>query len=121
MTVSGNLAGSLFFAAIFVKYTGLVTEPINTFITNAANSRGSLPWHQVFLRGIGCNIMVGVDGYTFGGFPHLFSRLQVCLAVYVATQAADVISKIAGIYMTLSVFVVLQMEHVVADMFLIPM
>ncbi|GHJ84805.1 hypothetical protein NliqN6_1207 [Naganishia liquefaciens] len=98
----GNLAGSLFFAAILVKYTGLVTEPINTFITNAANSRGSLPWHQVFLRGIGCNIMV-------------------CLAVYVATQAADVISKIAGIYMTLSVFVVLQMEHVVADMFLIPM
>lgn len=100
--VLGNLGGSLFFAAILVKYTGLVTAPIETFIVNAANTRGSLPWHELFLRGIGCNIMV-------------------CLAVYVATQAADVISKIVGIYFTLSIFVSLQMEHVVADMFTIPM
>ncbi|KAJ9110019.1 hypothetical protein QFC20_003093 [Naganishia adeliensis] len=98
----GNLAGSLFFAAILVRYAGLVTDPIRTFITNAANSRGVLPWHEVFLRGIGCNIMV-------------------CLAVYVATQAADVISKVVGVYFVLSAFVVLQFEHVVADMFTIPM
>ncbi|KAI5454280.1 hypothetical protein NCC49_004340 [Naganishia albida] len=98
----GNLAGSLFFAAILVRYAGLVTDPIRTFITNAANSRGVLPWHEVFLRGIGCNIMV-------------------CLAVYVATQAADVISKVVGVYFVLSAFVVIQYEHVVADMFTIPM
>lgn len=46
---------------------------------------------------------------------------QVCLAVYVATQAADVISKVVGVYFVLSAFVVIQYEHVVADMFTIPM
>ncbi|KAJ9124889.1 hypothetical protein QFC24_002818 [Naganishia onofrii] len=98
----GNLAGSLFFAAILVRYAGLVTPPIRTFILNAANSRGVLPWHEVFLRGIGCNIMV-------------------CLSVWAATQAADVVSKVVSIYLVLSAFVVIQYEHVVADMFLIPM
>lgn len=43
------------------------------------------------------------------------------MAVYVATQAADVISKVVGVYFVLSAFVVLQFEHVVADMFTIPM
>jgi formate/nitrite transporter FocA (FNT family) len=62
--VLGNLGGSLFFAAILVKYTGLVTAPIETFITNAANTRGALPWHELFLRGIGCNIMVRLELWT---------------------------------------------------------
>lgn len=82
--VLGNLAGSLFFAAILVKYTGLVTAPINTFITNAANSRGSLPWHEVFLRGIGCNIMVSRPAAGMEAFSSVFSviGLPVCLRCY---------------------------------------
>jgi formate/nitrite transporter FocA (FNT family) len=100
--VWGNLAGSLFFAAILVRYSGLASGPVATFVTNTAATRGSLEWHQVFLRGIGCNIMV-------------------CLAVFVATMSSDLFGKILGIYVVLSAFVISQFEHVVADMFIIPL
>jgi len=98
----GNLAGSLFFGAIFIRYSGLASGPVETFITNTAATRGSLEWHQVFLRGIGCNIMV-------------------CLAVFVAQMSSDLVGKVFGIYFVLSAFVVSQFEHVVADMFVIPL
>lgn len=55
--VWGNLAGSLFFAAILTRYTHLATGDVRTFILNTAQTRGNLAWHEVFLRGIGCNIM----------------------------------------------------------------
>jgi formate/nitrite transporter FocA (FNT family) len=84
-TVWGNLAGSLFFGAIFIRYSGLATGPVETFITNTAATRGSLEWHQVFLRGIGCNIMV-------------------CLAVFVAQMSSDLVGKVFGIYFVLSAF-----------------
>jgi formate/nitrite transporter FocA (FNT family) len=120
------LAGSLFFGAIFIRYSGLASGPVETFITNTAATRGSLEWHQVFLRGIGCNIMV-------------------CLAVFVAQMSSDLVGKVFGIYFVLSAFgeslrgfqlgerggleltcdtpciVVSQFEHVVADMFVIPL
>jgi formate/nitrite transporter FocA (FNT family) len=84
-TVWGNLAGSLFFGAIFIRYSGLASGPVETFITNTAATRGSLEWHQVFLRGIGCNIMV-------------------CLAVFVAQMSSDLVGKVFGIYFVLSAF-----------------
>ncbi|KIM40176.1 hypothetical protein M413DRAFT_73294 [Hebeloma cylindrosporum] len=56
----GNLAGSLFFAAILVHYTGIVsTEPYITFIKAFALKKAHDPhWHQIFLRGVGCNWLV---------------------------------------------------------------
>jgi len=99
----GNLAGSLFFGMILVRYTGLITGPISTFVQNAAVARAVTPmWHELFLRGIGCNIMV-------------------CMAVYLASQGSDLFSKVVGIWIPLSTFVVLQYEHVVADMFTLPL
>ena len=102
LEVFGNLAGSLFFGAIFIRYSGLASGPVANFIETTATTRGNLEWHQVFLRGIGCNVMV-------------------CLAVFVAQMASDLFGKVFGVYFVLSAFVVSQFEHVVADMFLIPL
>lgn len=99
----GNLAGSLFFSHILIYYAGLVNSPaIRSFIVNAAESRSGAQWHQLFLRGIGCNIMV-------------------CMSVYLASQASDLLSKAVGVWIPLSTFVIIQFEHVVADMFTIPL
>jgi formate/nitrite transporter FocA (FNT family) len=64
----GNLAGSLFFAAILVRYADLSTAAITNFIVMTAQTRAvTTAWHAQFLRGIGCNIMVRSDFCTMRG------------------------------------------------------
>ncbi|PFH51559.1 hypothetical protein AMATHDRAFT_74908 [Amanita thiersii Skay4041] len=100
----GNLAGSLFFAAILVHYTGIVsTQPYITAIQSFAIHKAKDPhWHQIFLRGIGCNWLV-------------------CVAVWQAAGAADTLSKIVSIWIPIWVFVACGFDHVVANMFSIPL
>jgi len=100
----GNLAGSLFFAAILVHYTGIVsTEPYISFIQTFAVHKAVEPqWHQIFLRGIGCNWLVSV-------------------AVWQAAGARDTISKIFAIWIPIWIFVACGYDHVVANMFSVPL
>ncbi|KAJ4002154.1 Formate/nitrite transporter [Lentinula boryana] len=100
----GNLVGSLFFGAILVKYSGIVsTAPYNTYIVEFAMKKASEPeWHQIFLRGIGCNWLV-------------------CIAVWQAAGARDTISKILAIWIPIWVFVACSYDHVVANMFSVPL
>mgnify|MGYP000903911763 FL=1 len=56
---------------------------------------------QVFWRAIGCNWLV-------------------CLAVYLAIASDDIIGKILGIWFPIFAFVAIGFEHVVANMFFIP-
>jgi formate/nitrite transporter FocA (FNT family) len=55
----------------------------------------------VFFRAIGCNWLV-------------------CLAVYLAIASDDIIGKILGIWFPIMAFVAIGFEHVVANMFFIP-
>ncbi|KAJ3808479.1 putative formate/nitrite transporter [Lentinula lateritia] len=100
----GNLVGSLFFGAILVKYSGIVsTAPYDTYIVEFAMKKASEPeWHQIFLRGIGCNWLV-------------------CIAVWQAAGARDTISKIFAIWLPIWVFVACGYDHVVANMFSVPL
>ncbi|KAI3618671.1 formate nitrite [Moniliophthora roreri] len=100
----GNLVGSLFFAAILVRYSGIVSaEPYHTSIQMFAIHKAADPeWHQIFLRGIGCNWLV-------------------CIAVWQAAGAKDTISKIFAIWIPIWVFVACGFDHVVANMFSIPL
>lgn len=59
-------------------------------------------FHQVFLRAIGCNWLV-------------------CLACYLSLMAKDVTSKVFSIWWPIVAFVSLGLDHVVANMFLIPL
>ncbi|KAL1728848.1 Formate/nitrite transporter [Schizophyllum commune] len=100
----GNLVGSLFFAAILVKYSGIFdAEPYHTYAQTFALKKAADPeWHQIFLRGIGCNWLV-------------------CVAVWQAADARETISKIFSIWIPIWVFVACSFDHVVANMFAIPL
>ncbi|KAI0055187.1 Formate/nitrite transporter [Artomyces pyxidatus] len=100
----GNLTGSLFFAAILVKYSGIIsTAPYDTFVqTFALHKAGEPEWHQIFLRGIACNWLVSV-------------------AIWQATGAQETISKIYAIWIPIWIFVACGYDHVVANMFSVPL
>jgi len=100
----GNLTGSLFFAAILVKYSGIIsTAPYNEFVVAFAIRKAGTPqWHEIFLRGIGCNWLVSI-------------------AVWQAAGARDTISKIYAIWIPIWIFVACGYDHVVANMFAVPL
>ncbi|KAF9051227.1 Formate/nitrite transporter [Hymenopellis radicata] len=100
----GNLIGSLFFAAILVHYSGIIsTPPYNTSVQTFAIHKAADPhWHQIFLRGIGCNWLV-------------------CVAVWQAAGAKDTLSKIVALWIPIWVFVACAFDHVVANMFSVPL
>ncbi|EXJ62459.1 hypothetical protein A1O7_02896 [Cladophialophora yegresii CBS 114405] len=104
VTFWGNLAGSLFIVALITGYGGIFdsaaykTEVIK-FVTTKQVTPG---WHEVFLRGIGANWLV-------------------CLACYLGMSGREYISKIVGIWWPTFAFVSLGFDHVVANMFFVPM
>lgn len=100
----GNLSGSLFSAAILVRYSGVISsEPYITGVRSYAQRKAVDPqFHQIFLRGIGCNILV-------------------CIAVWLATGARETTSKLIAIWIPIWIFVACSFDHVVANMFYIPL
>ncbi|CAE6425572.1 unnamed protein product [Rhizoctonia solani] len=100
----GNLTGSLFFAGVLVKASGILSaEPYPTYVRSFVLHKAMDPhWHQIFLRGIGCNWLV-------------------CIAVWQAMAATEVISKIVAIFIPIFTFVAAGFDHVVANMFFIPL
>jgi len=54
-------------------------------------------------------------------FRGIMCNWLVCIAVWQATAAQDVAGKILGIFWPICAFVAIGYEHVVANMFLIPM
>ena len=59
-------------------------------------------WHMIFLRGIGANWLV-------------------CLACFLAFMAREFFSKVVAIWWPTFAFVCLGFDHVVANMFFVPM
>lgn len=104
LVLFGNLTGSLFFAGVLVKASGILSaEPYPTYVRSFVIHKAMDPhWHQIFLRGIGCNWLV-------------------CIAVWQAMAATDVISKIIAIFIPIFTFVAAGFDHVVANMFFIPL
>nr|WP_319373533.1 formate/nitrite transporter family protein [uncultured Methanobacterium sp.] len=111
-----NLVGALFVAYFLAYLTGILTaDPWAATAVTIAKTKAlggaqfvaagktvtSLTWVQVFLRAIGCNWLV-------------------CLAVYLAVSSDDIIGKIFGIWFPIMAFVTIGFEHVVANMFFIP-
>ncbi|CAE6422314.1 unnamed protein product [Rhizoctonia solani] len=120
LVLFGNLTGSLFFAGVLVKgrsntvahmgnglikpitASGVISaEPYPTYMRSFVLHKAMDPhWHQIFLRGIGCNWLV-------------------CVAVWQAMAATDVISKIIAIFIPIFTFVAAGFDH--ANMFFIPL
>jgi len=100
----GNLTGSLFFAGILVKYSGIIdSAPYDTYAASFAEHKAVEPhFYQIFLRGIACNWLV-------------------CIAVWQAAGARDTVSKIFAIWIPIWIFVSCGYDHVIANMFSIPL
>ena len=98
----GNFIGALFVAFFLAYLTGLLTkEPYSSYISNIAAAKVSLSWGEAFWRAVGCNWLV-------------------CLAVWMAISAEDILGKILAIWFPIMAFVTLGFEHSVANMFFIP-
>ncbi|KAK9893752.1 hypothetical protein P389DRAFT_191322 [Cystobasidium minutum MCA 4210] len=98
----GNLVGTLFWDALLVKYSGIFTPSYAAYAIKFASTKVVTPtWGMILLRGIGCNLLV-------------------CLAVWQATGAREVISKIIALWIPIFIFVALGFDHVVANMYYIP-
>ncbi|KAF2756314.1 Formate/nitrite transporter [Pseudovirgaria hyperparasitica] len=104
ITFWGNLAGALFVVSIIFGYGNVFAkDPYLTEIHNFVRTKQVVPmWHNIFLRGIGCNWLV-------------------CLGCFFGFQARDLASKIIGIWFPIFAFVALGFDHVVANMFFVPM
>ena len=111
-----NLVGALFVAYVLAYLTGILTaDPWAATAVTIAKTKAlggaqfvsagktvtSLNFWQVLFRAIGCNWLV-------------------CLAVYLAIASDDIIGKIFGIWFPIMAFVTIGFEHVVANMFFIP-
>jgi len=93
--------------AFMIYYSGLLFNPDHS-LNNAGNRalfvaslKSHLPFMQVFLRAILCNWLV-------------------CLAIWMAISALDIISKIFAIIFPIMTFVASGFEHSIANMYFIP-
>ncbi|KAK2040983.1 hypothetical protein LZ31DRAFT_603146 [Colletotrichum somersetense] len=97
-----NLAGCLLFAGFLAWWTDtLDSDAQRAYAVAQAEGRVNVNWAYNFLRGIGCDWLVG-------------------LAVYLATSGKDNFSKIVGIWIPVWTFVNLGYQHSVANFFLVP-
>ena len=95
-----NLVGSVLLALIVV-YTGILDGDAGTKAMAIAEGKASLDVMTLIGRGILCNILV-------------------VLAVWMATSAQDIISKIFSCWFPIMLFVLCGFEHSVANMYFIP-
>jgi formate/nitrite transporter len=106
----GNLAGSLFVAYFLADKTGVIAKSGAASATASFTRLGAIAMgkaaseshYEQFLRAVGCNWLV-------------------CLAVWLALAATDVAGKILAIVFPITAFVALGFDHVVANMFFLPL
>ena len=96
VSYAGNLVGSLLLACI-----ATVGQVPTAAITKVAATKAALPFTVCVAKGIMCNWLV-------------------CLAVWGAMASNTVAGKAAAIFLPISAFIALGLEHSVANMFLLP-
>lgn len=96
----GNFAGATGLA-VLISLSGLLDGPMGPTAVNIAEGKAALGWSEAFVRGILCNTLV-------------------CLAVWLALAARTVVGKVHAIVWPIASFVLLGLEHSVANMYLIP-
>ncbi|CAG9460444.1 unnamed protein product [Pedinophyceae sp. YPF-701] len=105
LTVSwfGNLSGALLCVGIF-KGARFAEEAdrLHAFMVNVAHIKTSMNWGQCFLRGVLANFLVD-------------------LAVLQAAISTTFVGKFLGIFLAVSMFASLALEHVVANMSMVPL
>lgn len=96
----GNFIGAILIATI-IWQTGLLQGQMGITASNIAESKAALGLSEAFARGIACNILV-------------------CLAVWLSLAARTIAGKIQAIIWPISCFVLLGLEHSIANMYFFP-
>jgi formate/nitrite transporter len=97
----GNMAGCLLWAYFMVYLPGALEDVgKNEFAIKVALAKANNAWGAIFLKGVGANFMV-------------------CLAIWQATCAEEVAGKLLAIFLPLSGFVLMGLEHCIANQFII--
>ena len=98
----GNLVGALVFVAL-IYFSGLFSDSdtVKYYIEHVAEKKVHLPLMHLFFRGILCNILVAVT-------------------VYMTYAAKNVQGKVLTLVLPIWVFVLTGFEHIVANMFVLP-
>ena len=97
----GNIVGALGLAAAF-WLTGMLDAPFGALAAKVAAGKAALNPLEMLVKGGLCNALV-------------------CLAVWLTFSARDTTGKILAVLWPISSFVLLGLEHSVANMFLIPL
>ena len=98
----GNLAGVLCYVAFMAHFSDLyAAEPLIKYSQGVSVSKTTETWGACVLRGIGCNFLV-------------------CTAVWLGAGARETSSKIMALHLPAFLFVFLGFEHVVVNMYYIP-
>ena len=96
-----NFIGSTLLA-VAIFYAGIFNGDASNKVISIAQSKSTITILEALIRGILCNMIV-------------------VLAVWMATAAQDIISKIFACWFPIMLFVLCGFEHSVANMFFIPM
>ncbi len=112
LVLVGNLLGSLFVAYFLAYKSGVVGHLASTpgsagleHVRAVALATGKCVTEsnsEIFLRAIGCNWLV-------------------CLAIWMAYSAEDIGGKVLAIFFPIMAFVAMGFDHVVANMFFLPL
>ncbi len=95
----GNLIGAVILAFLF-HGTGLNSGAVGEFIAASALTKTTLPWVNLILRGLFCNILV-------------------CLGVWCSAKMKSESGKLIMIFWCLFAFITIGFEHSIANMSLI--
>lgn len=96
----GNLIGAIAIAALFAG-TGLYDGPMGATARSIAEAKANLSPTAAVFRAILCNVLV-------------------CLAVWLSIAARSATGKILAVILPISAFVLLGLEHSIANMFFFP-
>lgn len=100
----GNLAGSLLLVALVALsgVAGMGDGALGAAMVKVAAGKVTMPWVNIFFRGILCNMLV-------------------CLAVWMGFGGHTTVDKLFSAMLPVTAFVACGFEHCVANMFFIPM
>lgn len=95
----GNVIGSILGAWLYYS-TGLAAGPVGKFISTVSSAKMNAPVHELFARGVLCNVLV-------------------CLAVWCTFRMKEEIGKLVMIFWCLFAFITAGFEHSIANMTLL--
>jgi len=97
----GNFIGGLVLA-ILIYYSNIPSDQVISYISSIFMAKTALSFWEALLRGILCNILVAIG-------------------VYMAYGSKNISGKILAAVFPVSAFVVTGFEHIVANMFILPL